>query len=510
MRPYINIKVLFFLCFVTRVVANTSHPNIVMIIADDLKPSIGAFGDEKAITPNMDKLAANGVVFLNNHCQQAVCGPSRNSVFTGQLPNRNGIWEFGQKLRKVRPNIVTLPQYFKQHGYHAASMGKVYDGRNTDGWSTQDKASWSEPHSWPKGKSVLGKYAGVEAKALVQRLKDEGKWEKSVDAGRQLRAHGFRPSTEAAEVKDTAYADAVIAQSAVNKIEQFASEDKPFFLAVGFSSPHLPFNAPTKYWDLYEREDFSVHTDQKRAKGSPEIAYHNMGELRSYSDIPNQGPIPKDKQAELAHGYYAATSFVDAQIGKVVDAIQTMDIADNTIIVLWGDHGYHLGDHGLWNKHTNFEQATRSPLIIVDPGLSSKDVVVKAPTELTDIYPTLCQLAGLPVPNEKLDGKSLVPLMENPQAPHRGVARSQYRRKKGGKPHMGYSIRSDRYRLTEWIQCEYMNGEFDGDSIAIELYDYQEDSNETINLAADPDQADRSTAMRQTLREAFGLSALEQ
>ncbi|RUA26863.1 MAG: sulfatase, partial [Bacteroidetes bacterium] len=392
--------------------------NILFIMVDDLKPTIKVFGDNFAKTPVMDKLASTGFVFQSNYVQQAVCAPSRASVMTGWRPDRTQVTDLHTLIRDKNPNVVTMPQYFKQNGYITFATGKIYDPRSVD--KKYDPQSWSFPYRGPHelegsmGDPIIGYYQSEEHRA--QRLV----YEKMADAkgltGKKRNAFlrkSFKPSTEKADVPDDAYYDGRIANDAVKKIAEFAKQDQPFMLMVGFKRPHLPFVAPSKYWDLYDPKKIKLAKYQKHSKGGPEIAYHNSGELRSYTDIPaafdEYGILDEDKQRELIHGYYAATSYVDAQIGKVIAELKKQGLDKNTIIVLWGDHGWHLGDHGLWCKHTNFEQATRSPLIIIDP--SKKPGESYTPMESLDLFPTLCELTGI-APEPTSQGISLVPLLD--------------------------------------------------------------------------------------------------
>tara|TARA_B100001778_G_scaffold189211_1_gene155835 strand:- start:445 stop:1371 length:927 start_codon:yes stop_codon:yes gene_type:complete len=285
------------------------------------------------------------------------------------------------------------------------------------------------------------------------------------------------------EVPDDTYGDGANAITAVRMLEKLSKAEAPFFLSVGFSKPHLPFVAPKKYWDLYSKEDIALAAFQNRAKNSPDIAYkgNSLGEISSYSDIPEQGPLSTQKQKELIHGYMAATSYMDAQVGVLLDKLEALGLQDNTVVILWGDHGFHLGDHGLWTKHTNFEQAVRSPLIISSPhGFSANKN--NTPTEFVDIFPTLCELTNLEIPAH-LPGKSLVPLMEDPNTSLRFAALSQYPR--GGR-RMGYSLRSERFRYVKWLQMNYKTGERTGRLIAAELYDYENDPLETVNQFSNP------------------------
>ena len=460
--------------------------NILFIAVDDLKPTIGAYGDVVAKTPNIDKLASKGFVFKNAYTQQAVCGPSRASMLTGWRPDRTKVWDLKTYIRSKNPNVVTLPQYFKQNGYITCATGKIFDPRSVDkrtydgrSWTIPYKPPYKLPHTSPY--PVLGEYQSKQAKAEYNFAKKLG--ELKGLKGKQLEKYlrkNFRPSTDKADVPDDYYFDGWIANDAIKKIDRFAKSNKPFLLMVGFKKPHLPFTAPKKYWDLYDEKDLKLAKFQRHAKGSPDVAYHNNPELRSYTDIPKAideyGELDPEKQKELIHGYYAATSYIDAQIGKVINELEKQNLLDKTIIVLWGDHGFHLGDHGLWTKHTNFEQATHLPLIIIDP--SKKPGETSIPVESLDIYPTLCDLAGLEK-DTLLQGQSLVPLLEGKDIDKK-YAVSQWPRPKGG---MGYSIRTDRYRYTEWYE-DYVSTKprKDKNIIGRELYDYQADPLETKNL----------------------------
>jgi len=456
--------------------------NILFIAVDDLKPTIGAYGDPVAKTPNIDKLASMGYVFENAYTQQAVCGPSRASMLTGWRPDRTKVWDLKTLIRSKNPNVVTLPQHFKNNGYVTYATGKIFDPRSVDkkydarSWSLPYKSPYNLPHDSPY--PVLGSYQSeqhiAEYKFIENLAKAQGLSGKKLDS--YMRKH-YKPSTEKADVPDDYYFDGWIANDAIKKIDQFAKSNKPFMLMVGFKKPHLPFVAPAKYWDLYKDNEIKLAKFEKHAKGSPDVAYHNNPELRSYTDIPEAfdqyGNLDPDKQKELIHGYYAATSYIDALIGRVINELEKQNLLDNTIIVLWGDHGFHLGDHGLWTKHTNFEQATRLPLLIIDP--SKKPGKTKIPVETLDIFPTLCELAGID-PEPTLQGKSLVPLLDQKDIEQK-YAISQWPRPKGG---MGYTIRTERYRYTEWYE-DYVATKPRNPKklIGRELYDYQVDPLET-------------------------------
>lgn len=442
-------------------------PNVLLICVDDLKPLLGCYGDTVVKSPNIDRLAERGVRFERAYCNQAVCAPSRNALLTGLRPQTLGIYDLGTNFRKAVPDAVTLPQYFKAHGYHTEGLGKIY---HTGHGNQDDAASWSAPHWRSK---VVG-YALADSRAPRGLTREEALFSNvpAKKANRLPRGAAY----EAADVPDTAYPDGQLAEEAIRRLERAVkSPDQPFFIAVGFVKPHLPFCAPKKYWDLYDRASFAVAERQIPPEGAPPFAPTNWGELRNYSNIPDTGPLSDDLQRTLIHGYHAATSYVDAQVGRVLDALDQSGLAENTIIVLWGDHGWHLGDHGMWCKHTNYEQAARIPLIVVVPGLTKRGAVADSLVESVDIYPTLCKLAGLPVP-EGLDGSSFLAALKNPSAVTKKMVLHVYPRGKL----IGRAVRTERYRLVEWKRPGASP-----DSAVLELYDYERDPGETKNLAAE-------------------------
>ena len=487
----------------------SAKPNILFIAIDDLKPILGCYGNTMIKTPNIDRLAKMGTVFMSNYVQQAVCGPTRASLMTGKRPDYTKIWDLKTKMRDMNPDILSLPQYLITQGYSTQGIGKVYDVRCVD--KDIDKPSWSIPYYktdkkyYPAGigEPAEDRYQLPETKALaakyIKEALDKGKTKAEANEYVQTK---IKPSVESADVPDNAYNDGANILQAKDILVQLSKSDQPFFFAVGISKPHLPFVAPKKYWDLYKREDMPLAKFQEQSKNPVSIAYHNAGELRGYSDIPpltsftDQKPygltLPVDKQKELIHGYYAAISYTDANVGKLLDALDSLGLTKNTIIILWGDHGWHLGDHNLWCKHTNFEEATHAPLMIAAPGF--KPSKTKALTEHVDIFPTLCELAGLHIP-ANLDGKSLMPLMKNSAAAVKEYAVSQYPRSNATAENerlgyadanaMGYSIRTKQYRYTIWMKNGYRSTQpFNKDwIIGIELYDYKKDPLETVNVA---------------------------
>jgi iduronate 2-sulfatase len=446
--------------FFTQLSAREKKMNVLFIAVDDLKPVTGSYGDQHAKTPGMDRLAREGIQFQNCYCQQAISAATRASLLTGMYPDKTRVWDLVTDLRQVNPNVTTLPQHFRTNGYETAGMGKIFHKESAG--PGHDAPSWSIPY----------RDAGNKMYALPY----------------SPNAKGRGPATECADVPDNTYRDGRLTEMAVNLLDSLSRGDKPFFMAVGYLKPHLPFVAPKKYWDLYERNDFDIATFQKKAVNSPDLAYHISGELKNYSDIPDFNSfsaketdhLPVDKQKELIHGYYAAMSYTDAQIMKLIKELDRLGIRDNTIIVLWGDHGWHLGDHGLWNKHTNFEEATHALMMMSIPGLKS-GIKAEATSEFVDIFPTLCDLVNIPKP-KYLDGISLVPAIKNPSAEIRGYALSQYPR---GNDKMGYSIRTKQFRYTVWFGKSWKtNNTFDEKAvIAREMYDYYKDPLETENVA---------------------------
>ncbi|WP_198953771.1 sulfatase-like hydrolase/transferase [Rhodopirellula sp. MGV] len=448
------------------------RPNVLMILVDDLKPTIGCFGDEVAKTPNLDALTAKGMRFDSAYCNQAVCAPSRFTLMLGSHSTSTGLYGLGSQLRQIVPDAVTIPQHFANHGYRTESLGKVFHiGHGNYG----DPDSFSIPHF----KEKVIEYVDPEST-------DGGKLtrEEAYFTNQELNRIGSLPRGAAYEhpdVEDTAYADGRVAEETIKRLqaakERREKDGTPFFIAAGFARPHLPFSAPKKYWDLFDPAKLPMPTQESLPTGAPGVAGKRGGEIGNYK------PVPQDPNANfgdelkrnLIHGYYASTAFVDAQIGKVVDALNESGMADNTIIVLWGDHGFHLGDLGIWTKHTNYEQATRIPIVIVAPGVAKPGSSTKQLAESVDLYPTLAELAGLPEPTgpQSIDGVSLVPVLKDPNARVRDHAFHAYPKRT-----MGRAIRTDRYRMVEW-----KSPGADASTAEYELYDYANGAVETINVA---------------------------
>jgi len=440
--------------------------NVLFLAVDDLRPELGCYGNQRVKSPHIDRLAKRGVAFGRAYCQQAVCSPSRTSLLTGLRPDSTKVYDLETHFRDTVPDVVTLPQHFKNQGYHAVGMGKIFHG------GLNDELSWSEPWRRPGGNG----YQLRENQELIRKKRAEAK--KRGLKGKRLSRAARGPATESADVPDNAYPDGACADMAIETLRRI--KDKPFFLAAGFLKPHLPFNAPKKYWDLYDRDEIRLADNPFAPKGAPPFALTSFGELRNYDDMPAKGPVPEEDARRLIHGYLACVSYTDAQIGRILDELDRLDLTDKTAIVLWGDHGWKLGEHGCWCKHTNFEIDARVPMIFAAPGIQGAGNSTDALAEFVDIYPTLCGLAGLPLPGH-LQGTSLVPVLGDVGRSVKSAAFSQYPRRHEGRGLMGYSMRTDRWRYTEWIDRQ------SGDVVARELYDHVNDPAENENVAEKTD-----------------------
>ncbi len=442
-----------------------TKPNVLFIAVDDLRPELSCYGVQHMHTTNFDRLADQSMTFDRAYCQQAVCAPSRNSLLTGLRPDALGIYDLYTFFREKTPDVITLPQYFKEHGYRTERMGKIY---HTGHGNRDDSLSWSAP-AW-NVRTEIEKLTKVQRGDTLGLERDFP----TID-GRKL---PFYRSNE----PENHMTDAMIADHAVERLR--ALKDSTFFLAVGFIKPHLPFVAPKKYWDLYQSETIQIPA-KKQPPGMAEMAMANFGELRKYHDIPDEGLLEDETSRQLIHGYYAAVSMIDAQLGKLLEALEALDLMENTIVVLWGDHGWKLGEYGNWCKHSNMELDTRVPLFFSVPWLE-KGLRTTSLAEFVDIYPTLCDLADLPKPAH-LEGQSLLSVLENPRTKVNKVAISQYPRGKSlgydrKRELMGYSIRTDRYRYTRWQKYEQPEV-----VVAKELYDHGAHSLAEKNLAEEED-----------------------
>jgi iduronate 2-sulfatase len=442
-------------------------PNVLFIAADDLRMNLGCYGDEVAVTPNIDRLAERSVKFNRAYCQFASCNASRASVLTGQHPDTISVYKLNANYRDTVPDAVTLPQHFKEQGYHTEAVGKVLHNYYTD--LRDNELSWSVPARFDK----LSHFFDY---ALEENI-PSAKGKKTIVA-------------ELADVGDDAYYDAEITEDSIRTLERLSAQDKPFFLAVGFMKPHSPYNAPKKYWDLYQRADMKPISSIARPVGMSEHNWWESREIRTFPDVPSEGIIPPEKEARMRHGYYAATSYLDANIGRVLEALEASGEADNTIIVFWSDHGYHLGENRHWSKVTLRELDAQVPLLVSVPGrlAATTDAIV----EYVDLYPTLSELCGLNNPGG-LDGRSFANVLKNPDAGFRPAALTQVCRPwVNNMPieTMGYSIRTPEYRFTQWVDHNTK------EILSEEIYDLNKDLYQRNNLIKQSRMADVVAAHR--------------
>ncbi len=433
--------------------------NVLFISVDDLRPELNCYGREHIVSPHIDRLAAEGFLFKQAYCNVPVCGASRASILTGLRPTPRRFLAHNSYINEDAADVVTLPALLKEHGYHTESLGKVLHH-----WKEDSLNSWSEA-PWHPSLSKTGSKGRLR---LDFQLPE--------NANRRM-------AFENAEVPDTAYIDGKIAARAVERLSCFSKQGIPFFLAVGFVKPHLPFNAPSSYWELYDAERVELPDFIEIPEAAPAQANHNSNELRTYDNIPGEGSLNEELSRELIRGYYACVSYVDAQIGKLLEALKDSGLEDNTIVVLWGDHGYSLKEHSLWNKHSTFEVALRVPLILKVPGVSG-GAEIGALTELLDLYPTVCDLLGIAQPDH-LQGDSFVPILHNPRAMGKEVIYGRWKE--------ADFVKTQRYLYTEWFD--------DDESMARMLYDHHNDPHETVNIAELPENRERVAQFSKQLRE---------
>lgn len=474
--------------------------NVLFITVDDLRTDLGCYGESGVKTPNIDRLSDSGLTFLRSYCQQAVCNPSRTSMLTGKRPDTTRIYDLQTHFRRYLPDAVTLPEQFRRSGYTTTAFGKIFHKPQLNDYPSWSIAPWiADRHGWrtPENEAFAKRnWDRLQANAWVS---DERFYFDPLKRGpRQEGVSGWGlKSWRSPDVDDAELPDGKTALEAASALKQL--KDQPFFMAVGFLRPHLPFVAPKKYFDWYPESAIEQSAAPLPPEGAPTYALHDSAELRGYDDIPLQGAVPSTKAKELIRAYRASVSYIDAQVGILLDALEVNGLADNTVVVLWGDHGYHLGDLGLWNKHSNFEAATHTPLIVRAPGLRNAGRKTQALNEAVDICPSLCDICNVPRPSN-LEGSSWLPLFENPDQIWKRAAFSQYPREiPGVGPGMGYSMRTSRYRYTEWSAI-------DSPYKAAELYDYRDDVNELRNLANLPRHVSLVNGLSQMLREGWRAS----
>lgn len=464
-------------------------PNVLFISIDDLRPLLGVYGDSFAITPNIDKLASEGIYFKQAFCQAAVCAPSRASIMTGLRPDSTRIWHLGDQFRVINPNAVTMPQYFSKHGYHTVNLGKIFHNY------MPDSISWDEPDLRP---SRYLKESWLNRDGETFYISKEVNQSQAIvrDSLLKIRpkryADGWNtgPAWEAADVHDTMYYDGAQTKLALKKLSELVKRKEPFYMGLGFFRPHLPFAVPKKYWDLYKQNEIPLPNNPDIPIDAPLYSMNSMYELRSYDGFrqiahpTSKHRISEDTMRILRHGYYASVSYVDALIGQLVQHLKELKIYDNTIIILWGDHGWKLGDHNSWGKMTNYNIDLKVPVIIKQPNQMSKGISSNSLVELVDLFPSTCELAGIPVP-DYLQGRSFVPLITNPNQPWKSAVFSQFHRRPkvsaDGKRYMGYSMNTSEYHYIEWYGWDPQSGAKQEFKQA-ELYDRKNDPHETKNL----------------------------
>jgi iduronate 2-sulfatase len=440
-----------FACLFLAQSARAAGPNVLFIVVDDLRPELGCYGVPRIQTPHMDRLAAQGVRFEHAYCNIPVCGASRSSFLAGLQPTRTRFMEWDARADVDAPDVPTLPGWFKSHGYRTVSIGKVFHDR-TDSEGDWDRVSGDglrvgETPSW-KGRGY------VTDEAIAQIVQDGP-------------LKGTGPAFECGDVLDDGYPDGCIANAAIDELSR--TNDRPTFLAVGFMKPHLPFNAPRKYWDLYDPKDISLAANPFRPNHAPDAAIHNWWELRRYVGMPgNKTPMSDAFARQLIHGYYACVSYVDAQIGRLLQVLDDSLMGRDTVVVLLGDHGWNLGEHTLWAKQSLFETSLRVPLLLRAAGNGPSNVTCNTLVQLLDIYPTLCDAAGLPIPAH-VEGRSLIPLIENASMPWpRESLFARYR--------FGESIKTDHFRFSRYYDKQW---KFAGEM----LYDHRTDPDENHSIA---------------------------
>lgn len=464
------------------------RPNFLLIFIDDLRTEIGCYGSGSVKAPNIDRLAREGLVFSRAYCQMAICNPSRASMMTGMRPDAIRVFNNETHFRKLNPSVVTLPQFLIRNGYVSIAVGKIYHNTLPD------------PPSWSEDKPVLPVdhiYASEETRARQRNR--EAAARKLGRSENWIRACIRGPATEAFDAPDHAYWDGAVADKAIADLWKL-QKYQPFFLAVGFIRPHLPFVAPKKYWDLYKREEIPLAENDFPPKNAPRLAMNVLTELASYEDFVRshklyEGHLTEVQARLLKHGYYACVSFIDAQVGRVLEGLDRMGLRENTIVILASDNGFKLGEHGSWCKYTNYEIDTRVPLIISAPGRIPQNASTEALAELVDLYPTVCEMAGLETPPGR-EGSSLVPLFDDPSRPWKTAAFSQFLRGYFNR-FMGCAMRTNRYRYVEW------RDRLDNYLVTNELYDHAQDPLENENVAEYPENAELVKELSKQLAEGW-------
>ncbi|MDY7396797.1 sulfatase [Aureibaculum sp. 2210JD6-5] len=452
-------------------------PNVLLLYMDDLRPELASFGASQIISPNIDALADRGVKFTNAYCNVPVCGASRASMLTGMLPTKNRFLNYDTFVEKETPNAITLPQLFKNNGYTTISNGKIYhhlDDRETD---------WNEiwrPYAFDKNDQGL---------APTDYWQSLWKDYQNPENRAEYKTTNTGPAYEMADINDSIYIDGLLTEKVVRDIKKLKSSDKPFFLTAGFIAPHLPFNAPKKYWDLYDRNNIKQPKNYNYIpKDAPKMSISNWPEMRAYSNIPKEGQVSDSLAIDLIHGYYATVSYVDALVGKILVELKTQNLAKNTIVILVSDHGYNLQEHTQWAKFTNYNTSMQVPMIVYNPFSLAKGES-GALIELIDVYPTLAETCGLKIPKDQLDGKSFVSLLNNPEA----NGKEHILIKKGN----GFTLKTPNFSYTEFIRPE------DNSTITSMLYDHRIDKSENVNVVDHKEYAETILQLKNTLHNDY-------
>ena len=464
--------------------------NILFISIDDLRPTLGVYGDPIVFSPNIDQLAAEGITFKEAFCQSAVCAPSRASLMTGVRPDSTRVWHLGDKFREINPDAVTMPQHFSKHGYHTVNLGKIFHNY------MPDSISWDEPDLRP-ARYLKDEWLKRDGETFYISPAVNASQKIKRDSLLKLRpvryADGWNtgPAWEAADVHDTMYYDGAQNKLVEKTLTRLAKSEQPFFMGLGYFRPHLPFTVPKKYWDLYDKNTIPLSDNPDIPKNAPVQTMNSMYELRHYDGFSHiSHPTGTYKMSEdtvrtLRQGYYASVSYVDALIGDLVSHLKELNIYENTIIIVWGDHGYKLGDHNSWGKMTNYNIDLKVPIIIRYPNQPNRGTQTKGITELVDLFPTLCDIADIEAP-DYMQGTSLVPLIHDPKRAWKTAAFSQFHRRPkvsaDGQRYMGYSINTDQYHYIEWYSWDHKKG-LKGALKDIELYDRINDPFEMTNIA---------------------------
>jgi arylsulfatase A-like enzyme len=464
---------------------DASRPNVLFIISDDMRPQLGCYGDPTAKTPNLDRLAARGRLFERSYVQQALCSPSRISMLSGRYPATTHIFEIGRPLRATMPDITTLPQHFKNNGYVCRSMGKVYHE------GIDDDASWTIP-AWTSKAPRVGPAGEAAQEALRKEYIAKGMKPPAKGKGSIFYA---APAFEAVDCKDDDLKDGDCAKTAIEQLRDYAKNPgQPFFFAVGFSNPHVPWVSPRKYWDLYDRDSLPMAKNQFLPIDAPRFAATSGMDFHWYGNVP-EGELPEPFKHQCLHGYLAAISYVDALVGRLLAALDETGLAKNTIVVFWSDHGYYMGEHTWWGaKHNNYEGATRNCFIVSYPGMKEAGAKTKAIVQAVDIAPTLTELCGLPtVPG--FEGRSLKPVLDNPGAMGDEAAFSWYP-KEGW---LGIGMRVDHWRFVEWTKP--------GQQPVRELYDMVNDPQDDVNVSGRTENAELIKSFSEQMRQRFPVQA---